>query len=173
MIPAKQCYTKLHRIAAMGQSVGYNINGEQNGIPLPTVWNKYKVNGKSVNFGKIDDENEKDKIRFAAMKATGAQWHVGNHHYDMPEAEDKTDDMTDEGELDHLPYDEVVLKELLKIADKAVSKHLCEDDEQDKIKEKLDALCKKIETKLNNFNKNPKTSFPYYVSKWALKFAEQ
>ena len=172
MIPVHQCYTKLHRIAAMGQSVGYNINGKQNGIPLPTVWNKYKISGKSelVNFGEIKEEDKKNKIRWTAMKKTGAQWHVGNHHYDMPDKEEQTEDMDDEGELDHEPYDSVVLRKLLKIADKAVSAHLCETNNQDKIKKALDGLCKEIKDGLNAFKDNPDNSKPYYVSKVALDY---
>jgi hypothetical protein len=171
LIPAHQCYTRLHRIAAMGQSVGYDINGKQNGIPLPTVWNRYVVNGESVKFGDLDDSDpEKNEIRNRAMKATGAQWHVGNHHYDIPELEDSTEDMGDEGELDHKPYDEVVLQKLLDIADKLVSHNLCETDEQDKVKEFLDKLCKEIHKSLTDFENGTEKSFPYYVSKWAMAY---
>jgi len=172
MIPVHQCYTRLRRIAAMGQSVGYNINGSQNGIPLPTAWNKYKVDGlpEPINFGDIEDEEVKDKIRNDAMKTTGAQWHVGNHHYDIPKKEDTTEDMEDEGELDHHPYDEVVLSKLLKIADKAVSSNLCDTKDQNKIQSALDKLCKDIETALNLFKNKPKDSYPYFVSIWAKNY---
>jgi len=170
MIPVHQCYTRLWRIAEMGESVGYDINGKQNGIPLPTVWNKYNVDGVSVNFGDIKDEAKKNEIRWAAMKATGAQWHVGNHHYDVPEKEDTTEDMDDEGELNHQPYDSVVLRKLLKIADKVVSKNFCETEDQDKVKLLLDELCKQIKKNLNAFGDNPKNSYPYYVSRVALDY---
>ena len=169
MIPAHQCYTKLQRIAEMGEAVGYDINNEKNGIPLPTVWNKYKINGKRINFGKLN-EDQKNHIRNNAMRETGAQWHVGNHHYEIPEMEDTTDGMSDEGELDHYPYDIVVLKKLRKTADKARSKNLCETNDQDKVKLDLDKLCKEIKTKLNKFKDNPSSSHPYYVSKWAMSF---
>jgi hypothetical protein len=155
----------------MGQSVGYDINGKQNGIPLPTVWNKYEVNGGSVKFGELDDNSpEKNDIRNRAMKATGAQLHVGNHHYDIPELKDSTEDMGDEGELDHKPYDEAVLRELLKIADMVVSQNFCETDEQDKVKALLDELCQKIHKSLTAFKNGTEKSFPYYVSKWAMAY---
>jgi len=169
MIPAHQCYTKVLRIARRGEAVGYDINNKKNGIPLPTVWNEYEVNGENVNFGDLP-ETEKDKIRNSVMRETGAQWHVGNHHYETPEMEDATDGMSDEGELDHQPYDIVVLKKLRKIADKARSKKLCDTDEQDKVTLDLDKLCKEIETKLNKFKSNPSSSKQYFVSKWAMAF---
>jgi len=171
MVPVHQCYTRLRRIAEMGQSAGYDINGKQNGIPLPTVWNKYNVDGISVNFGDIKDEAKKNEIRTAAMNETGAQWHVGNHHYDIPEKEDATENMEDEGELDHKPYDSAVLRELLKISDRVVSANLCDTEEQDKIKPLLDGLCDEIRERLDAFKDNPKNSFPYYVSLAAKKHA--
>ena len=170
MIPVHQCYTKLERIVQMAESVGYNINGSQNGIPLPTCWNPYKVNGSSVNFGKIEDMEAKNAIRDEAMRETGAQWHVGNHHYDIPEKEDTTDDMDDEGALDHQPYDEVVLWELLDIADQFGVPKICEDEDQSKIKDLLDELCSEIKQKLDAFKVNPKNSHPYYVSLYAMGF---
>jgi hypothetical protein len=84
--------------------------------------------------------------------------------------EDTTEDMGDEGELDHQPYDEVVLWELIDIADQAVSDNLCESDEQDSIKGQLDELCEEINTCLINFKNSPKKSHPYYVSKWAMAY---
>lgn len=170
MIPVHQCYTKLNRIVQMAESVSYDINGKQNGIPLPTCWNPYKVNGKNINFGKIEDEEIKNGIRNAAMRDTGAQWHVGNHHYDIPEKEDTTEDMEDEGDLDHQPYDEAVLWALLAIADKFGTPSICEEDKQEKIKDYLDKLYSDIKKKLNNFASNPSKSYPYYVSLYAMKF---
>lgn len=79
----------------------------------------------------------------------------------------------DEGELDHLPYDEVVLWELLGIADMTVAAHLCEADDQSKVKEALDELCKEIKSKLNAFKDNPSSSHPYYVSRSSLEYVKK
>ena len=170
MIPVHQCYTRLKRIVTMAESVKYDINGKQNGIPLPTCSNPYTVNGKEINFGKIEDQEVKNEIRNAAMRETGAQWHVGNHHYDIPEKEDTTDGMEDEGELDHQPYDIVVLRDLLRIADQFGVPSICEEEKQDSIKELLDELCDEISSKLNAFADDPSKSYPYYVSLYAMNF---
>ena len=126
---------------------------------------------RNQTVGDITDEAKKNEIRWAAMKATGAQWHVGNHHYDIPEKEDSTENMEDEGELDHKPYDSVVLRELLKISDRVVSANLCDTEEQNKIKPLLDELCDEIRKRLDAFKDNPQNSFPYYVSLVAKKHA--
>ena len=154
----------------MGQSVGYDINGMQNGIPLPTVWNKYNVDGIMLNFGEIKDENKKNEIRSSAMSVTGSQWHVGNHHFDDPQNEDSTEEMDDEGDLDHHPYDEVILWKLIGIADNAVTAGLCKTQDQTEIKNDLDELCKEIRDCLNDFKNGSEKSYPYYVSEWAMKF---
>ena len=169
MIPVHQCYTKVVRLAQMAESVGYNINGKQNGIPLPTVWNKYEADGQKKNFGELNDD-QKNEIRNSAMRMTGGQWHVGHHHYDLPEKEDATEDMEDEGELDHVPYDMEVIKQLTRLAKKILNADLCEAEDQSKVKDRLDNLCKDIESKLNAFKANPKSSKPFYVSKWAMIF---
>lgn len=173
LIPAIQCFKQVRRLAKMALLAGYDINNTNNGIGLPTVWNMYEVDGydEPQNFGDLKEHpiNEKEIIRNKVMKKKGLQWHVGNHHYTVPKDECRTENMSDEGSLDHDPYDVVVVRELLRIMNSLRKADLCDDGNQDKVVSELDELCKKIRAKLKAF-KVPKKSKPYFVSQAALKF---
>jgi len=173
MIPAIQCFKQVRRLAAMALSVGWDVNDPKNGIPLPTVRNQYTRNdGTQENFGRLTHD-EKEMIRNGVMQQLGKQWHVGNHHYEIPStAESTTEEMSDEGSLDHEPYDIVVVRRLLEILSELFDENLCEDDNQEEVKSELDDLCQEIKDKLNAF-KEPKSSYPFYVSRAALQFADK
>ncbi len=171
LIPAIQCFKQLRQLATMAISVGYDINDPPNGISLPTVWNKYDINEKKQQkFGDLEGF-EKDQIRYKVMNDLGLQWHVGNHHYNIPIDEDSTENMSDEGSLDHQSYDIVVVEKLLEIHDTATKASLCEKKKQKNIKYRLEKLSVEIEEKLKAFS-NPKDSDPYFVSYAALKFSK-
>ena len=173
----------------MALSAGYDINDPSNGIPLPTVKNQYRLNKNdgsypvenrqdatsAKNFGKLDDD-EKITIRNHWMETLGAQWHVGNHHYEVNgENEEDPEGMSDEGAIDHAPYDIEVVKALIKEGRKLIKFNLCKTDEDhsETIKNIMNAISKDIKTKLNRFKNNPKDSYPFYVSIAALNFANK
>lgn len=172
IIPAIQCFKRIPRVARMALLVDYDINNKKNGIPLPTVWNPYTVGGASMKFGELSGA-QKDEIRDDVMQELGAQWHVGNHAYKIKESE--TEDMDDEGKIDHQPYDIEVIKCLIKLGLKVEQAKICEKNkDKNKIKDYLDKLSDvTIRTKLNNFKKAPPSSKPFYVSAAALKYSRK
>jgi hypothetical protein len=177
LICAIQCYAQVKTLVRMGNLVGYDINCKQNGLPLPTVLNKYG----NKNFGELSDEkvsggfSDQDKIAYGVMDRTRAQWHVGHHAFEISIV--KYDD-TEGGEDDEYPhetsYDCEVIKKLLKIATLCVNKNLCEKKEnKDNLKEKMNQLSKLIASHLANFKSlNPYASTPYFVSNRSFEYAK-
>jgi hypothetical protein len=180
IIPAIQCFAMLPRLVAMASMVNYNINAKENGIGLPTVWNPYKLsNGTPVKFGDLKkDDPEKKRIQYDAMRTTKAQWHVGNHHWKPdkgPEGECGTEDMADEGKIDHGSYDMEVIKRLFDFMCNVLAAELCEDpeDNSEEVKKRLEEISNvEIRGKLNNFKTNPSESKPFFVSLPAYNFAK-
>lgn len=173
IIPVKQCFIKVKRLAQIALSVNYNINSSTNGIALPTVCNPYSYKGKTQNFGMFKPSSVKDEIAMSMMKETGMQWHVGHHAYKINET--ASSDASDEGEINHLPYDKEVQKMLIDICIEFYEKEFCQtdEDEADNIKAQLDDICVTIKSKLDAFKSAPKSSTPFYVSKVALRYANQ
>lgn len=171
IIPVKQCFLKVQRLAQIALSVDYNINAKKNGIALPTVCNPYTYEGETKNFGKFKPKSIKDKIAIDVMKELGMQWHVGHHAYKLNET--ASSEAPDEGEINHLPYDKEVIKLLVEICINWYKEEFCqsEKDKSEKIKAQLDKVCDTVRDRLNAFKNRPKSSNPYYVSKVASKFA--
>jgi hypothetical protein len=172
IIPAIQCFKMVVRVARMALQVDYEINNKKNGIPLPTVWNPYKINGSSYKFGDLS-EPQKNQICNTVMYELGAQWHVGNHAYSIDESE--TEDMNDEGEIDHQPYDVEVIKCLIRLGLEIEEAKFCENKkDKNAIKELLDELSDEIiRDKLNAFKAIPSNSAPFFVSAAALKYSRR
>lgn len=170
IIPVKQCFLKVKRLAQIALSVNYDINSPTNGIALPTVCNMYDYQGKIQNFGQFSP-TVKDEIAMNMMQETGMQWHVGHHAYELNET--ASSDASDEGEIDHRPYDKEVQRLLVDICIDFYRDEYCQtdEDESNKIKAILDNICNEIRKKLNDFATNPKNSTPFYVSKIASKYA--
>lgn len=170
IIPVKQCFLKVKKLAQIALSVSYDINSPTNGIALPTVCNMYNSHGKIQNFGQFSSA-VKDEIAMNMMQETGMQWHVGHHAYELNET--ASSDAPDEGEINHLPYDKEVQRLLVGICIDFYRNEYCqtEKDESEKIKAQLDEICKAIRTKLDSFAADPKNSTPFYVSKVASKYA--
>lgn len=172
IIPAIQCFAMVKRLARMAMSVGYDINAPRNGIGLPTIKNKYICNGITDNFGNFSKE-EKKQIAFKMMDESGKQWHVGNHHYVMNKEETSPENMDDEGEIDHLPYDQEVIKKLIDELDQWDQTDLCqsEDDFSEEAKECMNKISDDIREKLDNFQYGG--SKPFYVSETARQWAQK
>jgi hypothetical protein len=62
IIPVKQCFIKVKRLAQIALSINYDINASINGIELPTVCNPCSYNGKTQNFGMFKPPPIKDEI---------------------------------------------------------------------------------------------------------------
>jgi len=179
LICAKQCYAMVKVLVRMGSLVGYDINSKPNGMPLPTVRNKYY----RKNFGDLSDEadpdsaglSQQDIIAFQIMEELGAQWHVGHHSFEIKIVEYDVDEGGEDSEYLHTTsYDCEVLERLLDIAVLCQNIDLCKDDsEKESFKQKMDALSEEIASYLKKFAKgsSPMDSKPYFVSDRAYKYA--
>ena len=165
IIPAKQCFAIVRRLARMAMAVGYDINNSENGIGLPTVNNPYTYNGVTKNFGEFTDPKIKEDIAFDVMDNTGKQWHVGNHSYKIKSKEpEEPEKMKDEGKLPHLPYDLEVIDRLIREMSQWEEAKLCQKtkDDSDKYIKAMNAISKEIRGKLDAFKKGG--SEPFFVS---------
>jgi hypothetical protein len=176
LICANQCFKKFPRLTQMAWIVGYDINGEPNGLSLPTVGqkkkNKYFPEG--VKFGKLEVPRQRD-VSFEIMEhldATpgdyGSQWHVGHHDWSWDKVELLLED-TDS--LAHGPnYEDNVNKDLRELERKIVRNKAsyCDPDDDDQrgkqVASDLDALSGKIKSGIKGWSK-------YFVS--AASFAYQ
>ncbi|WP_224372324.1 AHH domain-containing protein [Hyalangium versicolor] len=167
IVPAIQCFAVVKRFARMALLVGYNINDPKNGISLPTVKNPYQYNGRQLNYGDLPPNVQED-IANKAMKTTGGQWHVGHHEWKY------IDELEDEGEIPHEPYNKAVIQRLIDEAQILERAGLCEekDDPKDKVRTIMENISNvEIRDKLKAFAEQPTKSAPYYVSYLALKYA--
>ena len=170
LIPAKQCFAKVRRLARMAMSVGYDINDKKNGIGLPTIKNPYTYEGKTKNYGKFT-KNEKKEIAFDVMDKTNMQWHVGHHRYKMGKYEECGPDdepSLDQGVIDHQTYDMEVIDRLIKEMCQWDEAKICEEKDEDlseEAKECMNRISKEIEDKLKAFQYG--NSKPYFVSELA------
>lgn len=170
LIPAIQCLSKFHRLCQMCETVGYNVNNSNNGIPLPTCAqgddNSYTSSGSK--YGKLKPEHKTD-VAFQIMMGTDKQWHVGHHNYKMPAP--KSDPNTDR--IKHPPnYDRLVKSQLreLEIQTHKEGKDICSpSDEKESGQEvisKLNNLSEIIKSGIVNWNL-------YFVSQKAHLFAQK
>jgi hypothetical protein len=176
LICAIQCYAPIKTLVRMGNLAGYDINCPENGLPLPTVRNKY--GGK--NFGELSDDkvldgySEQDLIAYGVMDRTRAQWHVGHHAFEITIVEyDETEGGDDEEYPHRTSYDCEVIERLLNLAQGAINTNLCKDEEgKDEFKKNMDEISKDIASHLAEFNSsNPYASAPYFVSDRAFQYA--
>lgn len=96
LISAKQCYAVLVPLVRMGSLVGYDINSQPNGIPLPTFNNPYSGDkwGESQSIKKKFGElltDQKQTVAFWIMDSTKAQWHCGHHSFEQQAEWDVTE----------------------------------------------------------------------------------
>ncbi len=153
---------------------GYDVNNDQNCILLPT---------NEKGFG--DNELlEKNAIAYEVMSLCRRQWHVGGHKYSF----DKDELNSMQQELDKNPllkiknrtgsvwasYVEIMQVELDKLLMK-YSKVICWEEQKEKYRNKfiadMNGLSRRVEKELLKFKENPKSSYPYYVSKISAKYA--
>jgi A nuclease family of the HNH/ENDO VII superfamily with conserved AHH len=177
LICAIQCYAKIKALVRMGNLVGYDINSKPNGIPLPTVRNPYY--GK--NFGELSDVKDgnlskQDRIAFAVMDRTNAQWHVGHHSFEITIVEYDESEGGEDSEYEHTTsYDCEVIEMLLDITILFMTSKLCDDDpgNADDFKETMNDISTEIATHLKKFaTRSPYDSKPFFVSDRAFEYAK-
>jgi hypothetical protein len=177
LICAIQCYAQVKTLVRMGNLVGYDINCAQNGLPLPTVFNKYH----RKNFGQLSDEkisggfSDQDKIAYGVMDRTRAQWHVGHHAFEVTIEEYDETEGGEDAEYAHVTsYDCEVIKVLLRIAKLSINTDLCEEKKNDDdFKQTMNDLSKEIASQLAKFDSpNPYASTPLFVSDRAVQYAK-
>jgi len=180
LICAIQCYKQVRRLVRMGSLVGYDINSSPNGMPLPTVCNKYRNN--TVNYSKLGEEvdedglSEKDRVAFAMMDATRAQWHVGSHSFEIKIEDYDTTEGGDSQEYLHTTsYDNEVIRLLLEIVTDFGRDELCakDKDNRDTFINTMNDISDSIKTKLKEFEQsNPIASSPLFVSDRSVRYAK-
>ena len=154
IISGNQILKKYPELIGIALGAGYDINCKENGIFLPTLTDKTKE--------KLKFHKRKSPVAYDVMAETKRQWHLGGHSYNTKTTNIQFGNYVDE-----------VSKLLNLLEKKWLSRIVCKNDKnQDKqIISDLNSISSKIRKYLNNFQNDPKTSKPFYVSKVALEFA--
>ena len=170
IIPVNQCFKTFPSLVRLANFYGYDINNKMNGICLPGMSKGY--DGKP--------ESEKLEIAFYVMEHLKMQWHKGPHFYSDPFEELKgvsqKADRIFKNERDHFKtYEKSVNEILQKYQNVLFSRKICRVKNYDLQKKKfcadMDHICKKIELKIREFERDPKKCTGFYVSKKALYYA--
>lgn len=164
-------YGHLLKLASM---CGYDINNAQNCVLLPSI------ERKEGPWGCLDVYMKKAKA-FDVMDIMKRQWHLGGHAYTIPKDSLKYYKPTDEqlvnyGINEYFPdYATAVQVKLTRLNDIYLRK-LCwkkrdSKEFRDKFIERMNKISIEIEQSLLSFEKRPKSSFPYFVSKQSVDYA--
>ena len=170
IIPVNQCFKEFPSLVRLANFYGYDINNKKNGICLPGMSRGY--NGSS--------EREKLEIAFYVMDRLKMQWHKGSHSYSDPFEEMKgisqKADRIFKNEMDHFKTYKTSVNEILqKYQNTLFNRKICRaknyELQKKKFCEDMDHICKKIELKIRDFERDPKKCTGFYVSKKALYYA--
>lgn len=164
-------YGHLLKLAYM---CGYDINNAKNCILLPSMARR------EGPWGCLD-EYVKEAKAFDVMDIMKKQWHLGGHAYSISKDSLKYYKPTEEQLLsseinEYFPnYATSVKAKLTKIND-IYSRSLCWKERNSrefryKFIKRLNAISEEIEQALLSFEKKPKNSFPYFVSKQSVDYA--
>ena len=162
-------------LAKLAVYYGYDINNATNCIMLPT--NERDGFGEREAISKMAGA-------FDVMGLMDRQWHVGGHKYSLQNSTmqrlmDYYEKHPGEYPIPGNPrffsdYRTAMKEEMDKLLGKYNRKRCWEKQykkrKQD-FKADMDAVSRKVERYLLAFEKNPKKSFPYYVSKVAVEYA--
>ena len=182
ILSANQVVSKQENevLAAMVNYCDMDINDARNAIMLPTI-KKYDIK-KSITGNKLEESMAKHVKAYDVMSCTGMQWHVGHHAYKFSETETRQlREMihryrwkcTDAG-IRHAKenerteqiksYAELLGQEMDELKRKYFSQGKCPRRYKKRFEEAFWGLAKRIMDKLNAFSRNPRYSYPYYVS---------
>ena len=164
-------YGHLLKLANMCE---YNINNGNNCILLPSIARNDSPWGTLETY-------EKEAKAFDVMDIMKRQWHLGGHAYTVPKDSLKYYKPTNEkvlssGTNEYFPnYATSVQMRLdninAKYARKKCWKKMDNEMFREKFRENMDKISKEIEDMLMKFEKNPKESYPYFVSKMSVDYA--
>ena len=167
LISVNAAYCEYSELVKLGNYFGYDINCEENCYFLP-CWEKGDGYGDKTS-------HYKKAQAYEVMKASGMQWHVGQHEYpvSIPDAvKEKYPELkTMECYNQKVNKD---LKEFLSACDERFKGKCLEKNYEEHRRwfiERMNMLSRKIETHLDLFRGNPKDSYPYFVSAEALRYA--
>lgn len=163
IIPVNQCFKQFAEIVKLANYYQYNINKVENGICLPTM---------NLGYNRKPFELRKN-ISFRAMNVLGKQWHKGGHQYSC-KISDELDQILPRP---FMHYKDAVCKELMNFNIKLSSEIKCRCDNYTQqameFTKTMDYICGKIAKKINRFEDDSKSSYPFYVSKLAFYYAFQ
>jgi hypothetical protein len=161
LVPPRQCWARVDRLARIGAAVGFDINHPGNGMALPTPAERYRGDGDAAGFDRLDRVQQARIARFW-MRELGRQWH------------DRTD-AEDEGALDHGGYDQAVIARLVRELALLTLAAPCrtEGDRSEEIRARLEAISDEVRAKLDAFAGIPRASAPFFVSAAAAALAAE
>lgn len=153
---------------------GYDINNAWNCILLPSL---NVADGSKSDLQKF----EKKANAFEIMDIMKKQWHLGNHGYTIPKDSLKyynpaKAQVVSSGIDVYFPNYVTAVKSILDKLNLRYSRKCCwkkKDNEgfRQKFVAALNEISGEIETSLNRFAKQPKNSYPFFVSKVSVDYA--
>lgn len=168
-------YAELPILVKLGNYFGYDIDCQENCCFLPSI-----VKEKDEGFGMLESHFKKARA-YDIMKASGMQWHLGNHRrlVQVPEQI-----LIKYPELQNAAYDEgiktykdLIIEKLRKIMQECQQRfeticiHENYEEHQAWFLRKMHGLSREIEERLDAFKQRGRNSFPYFVSPEAFRFA--
>lgn len=168
IISGDQIFSKHPYLVKLANFYGYDINNADNCILLPTT---HDFEGKT---GVAKQANG-----YIAMSYMKQQWHVGHHSYTIDSATVENinsylEKTANSNIVFYKNYMEAVEHEI-NILESKYKKISCRKKEFDskskRFAENMNKVSKKVGQKLLDFKNGPKRSFPYYVSKEAIRYA--
>ena len=156
IIPANQAFAKFPELVKVATACGYDINCAENCIMLPA---------KEEGHGNFDADSKSDSA-FAIMALTNMQCHLGPHEYKISEILAAQVHRHLGRRVKIKSYAELLREKLSKI-------NLSKDGEvcPKEIIASLNKISAEVREKLSKFKENPKSSYPYYVSRRAYLYA--
>ena len=161
-------YLNIHpELVKLGNYFGYDINCEENCCFLPCWENGDGYGDKTSHFKKAQ--------AYEVMKASGMQWHVGQHDYKISIPDNMKEKYPELKTIDC--YNDKINKDINELSE-ACNKRFkgkCLEKNYEEYRhwfiERMNILSGKIEKHLNLFSQDPKKSYPYFVSAEALRYA--
>ena len=168
MISINAAYCQYPMLVKLGNYFGYDINCQENCCFLP-CWES------GDGYGQKDTHFKKAQA-YEVMKASGMQWHAGQHQYnlsDLPgsvlEKYPELRSMKCYNTRIHMDIKEVFNECNQRFDGKCLEENY--EEHKAWFISRMNALSAKIERRLNLFSGTPKNSAPYFVSLEALKYA--
>lgn len=169
IISIRQIFAKFPELVKLAYFYGYDINSKENCIFLPSVFKNYEIN----------EQQYKTAQAYEVMSVSGMQWHSGGHSYKI--SKDDFNNISDEKRNLLRCYEEVVTEEVKKLIipyyfrDKSCCRYDKKDSSSKKAKaerfiSRMNYVADKVYKKLDSFSE-PKTSFPFFVSKLSMQYA--